>query len=468
MSMIDVLHSIQGRWLALRSYLQRELWQENESSHLPAGGKKVLRFVILVVREFFHDDCLTRASALTFITLLALVPILSVMFAASRGLGLDNIQDEFIQRLLTRMQPDSTQSSGMEAAFQSVRTVITEAIQNVNFRALGVVGLLGLLVSVIMAIGSVEEAFNRIWGVGRGRSIWRRFSDYLSVLAVGPMFVFLAWQQSFGPVRQMVGQAFTDVHLPASIMTMFGQHVWPMLFALLGFSLAFSFVYLFIPNTRVPVLYALAGGVLAGFFWQVSQWGYIKFQVGLARYSALYGTLSALPIFLVWLYLSWIILLLGAEVSFCMQHYRRLSREFLDIQLSSRSRETIALWITARVTDAFLRETPRWNIDRFCDDLHMHDALVRSILSPLIDAGILTMAADKQESILPARSPQKIHTSDVIEAIRGGHDSRTVESDDQFMRTACEYSERFFQQGLQKADLSFDEFVTRLNHENPE
>lgn len=444
------------RWRALESFLRRDLWEEARHPRVKPWTQTSLRFVILVAREFRRDDCLTRASALTYISLLALVPILAVMFSASRGLGLDEIQEGFIQKAFTRLRLDSMADP---EAVQSFRTVIRDAVQRVNFKALSVAGLLGLILTAVMAIGSAEHAFNRIWGVRRGRSVWRRFSDYLSVLAVGPVLVFLAWRQSFGPAKQIIMEAFSDVTIPAGLSRLLSEHVWPVTFALLASWLAFSFIYMFLPNTRPKLDCALFGGLLAGFLWQVSQWGYVKFQVGMAKYNALYGTLSALPIFLVWIYLSWVILLLGAEVAFCLENYRRLSREFLDVDLSSKDRESIGIWMTARVVESFVNGTLRWNVGRFSDALHLRDSVTRSVLAPLFARGILAELAGEDGNIVPGRDPATLHVSDVSRAVHEAGDELSGKMTDDLFSRVVDRKDLLRRLGAERADLSFPEFL---------
>jgi len=373
-------------------------------------------------------------------------------------LGLfDEIQEaSFIQRALTRVQLDSMADP---QAVESFATVIRDAVQRVNFKALGVAGLLGLILTAVMAIGSAEEAFNRIWGVSRGRSVWRRFSDYLSVLTVGPVLVFLAWQQSFKIARQMIVDTFSDVHIPAGFSQLLSEHVWPSVFALFAFWLAFGFIYIFLPNTHVKLRCALGGGLVAGFLWQVSQWAYVQFQVGVAKYSALYGTLSALPIFLAWIYLSWVILLLGAEVTYCLQNYRRLSQEFLDVDLSIKDRESLGIWMAARVVESFVNGTLRWNVGRFSDVLRLRDSVTRSVLAPLLAKGILVTLAGEEGDIVPGRDPAALHISDVLRAVHEVGDEMSAKMTDDLFDRVVSRKDLLRQQGAERADLSFLEFL---------
>ncbi|HOE11296.1 MAG TPA: YihY/virulence factor BrkB family protein [bacterium] len=464
MTLQEHLQAFGEWWQRTRSFLRRGLWEDESPAPVKPGIRAFLRFIVLVFREFNRDDCLMRASALTYISLLAIVPILAIMFAASRGFGLDNT-DQLIQKLIS-LGPAAESSAGESAgtvirngfseSIQEAAGFIQERVQNIDFKALGVFGVLGSLLTAFLAIGSAEEAFNRIWGVSHGRSIWRRFSDYLSVLMLGPLLIYFSLQQSREVVGRVVKNEFFNVEIPASI-----TNISQPILALIAASLAFTFVYIFLPNTRVKLRYALAGGFLGGTLWQFSQWVYVKFQVGVANYSALYGTLSALPIFLVWIYLSWLILLFCAEATFCLENYKRLSREFLDVNLSMRDRESIALWMTARVAESYYRNSPRWNVKRFSDALRLRDSVTMEVLRPLLQKEILLVLADSEQSIVPGRDPSTIRLSEILDAIAKFGDQIPPGGDDSLLLSAIDHRKRMKYLGENQADTTVTEFLRR-------
>ncbi|HQP98970.1 MAG TPA: YihY/virulence factor BrkB family protein [bacterium] len=436
-------------WQRTRSFLRRGLWEDEGQTPVKPGIRAFLRFIVLVFREFNRDDCLTRASALTYIALLAIVPILAIMFAASRGFGLEDA-DQLISKLFNL---DPTAEDDVSKAILGAVNYIQGSVANINFLKLGVFGILGSIFTAFMAIGSAEEAFNRIWGVSHGRTIWRRFSDYLSVLMVGPLLIYFSLQQSKKAINRVVQNAFFEVDIPSSVSQ-------PVL-ALITASLAFTFVYLFLPNTRVKLRYALAGGFLGGALWQFSQWIYVKFQVGVANYSVVYGTLSALPIFLLWIYLSWVILLFCAEATFCLENFKRLSREFLDVNLSMRDRESIALWMTARVAESYYRNSPRWNIKRFSDSLRLRDSVTTEVLQPLLQKEILVVLADSEQSIVPGRDPSTIRLSEILDAIAKFGDQIPPGGDDSLLLSATDQRKRMRHLGENQADATVTDFLRK-------
>ncbi|HPA45358.1 MAG TPA: YhjD/YihY/BrkB family envelope integrity protein, partial [bacterium] len=200
-------------WQRTRSFLRRGLWEDEGQTPVKPGIRAFLRFIVLVFREFNRDDCLTRASALTYIALLAIVPILAIMFAASRGFGLEDA-DQLISKLFNL---DPTAEDDVSKAILGAVNYIQGSVANINFLKLGVFGILGSIFTAFMAIGSAEEAFNRIWGVSHGRTIWRRFSDYLSVLMVGPLLIYFSLQQSKKAINRVVQNAFFEVDIPSSV-----------------------------------------------------------------------------------------------------------------------------------------------------------------------------------------------------------------------------------------------------------
>lgn len=241
------------------------------------------------VENFFTNDDLLRASALTYTSALSIVPILALAFSALKGLGGADQLRPLVSRYL---------ALGSEATSEE----LMHFVQNVNATALGTVGAAFLLGTVISTLGNIERAFNSIFRVPRSRSYLRRFSDYLSVVFTLPLLITAAL-------------AFTTMaEVRVSFLPIIGQLV-PYLFVWAGF----FFLYVFFPYTKVRYGPALLGSFVAAVLFQFAQWGYVKFQVGVANYRAIYGALATLPIFLLWTYIAWALILFGAEVTAAAQ-----------------------------------------------------------------------------------------------------------------------------------------------------
>ena len=263
---------------------------------LPVSMQRLIHSMLDLGRSVNEHQVSLRAAALTYTTVLSLVPFLAIAFAALKGFGVQNSLEPVLLKLVG----------------ESSREVVSRIIgyvNNTNVKSLGLIGLLTLLVTVVNLLTSIEEAFNAIFGVSETRSLQRRFSDYLSVVVVGPVLLMVAMSMTSSLQSQWLVQwLINHTWLGDAILLLFR------LVPYLSVWIAMTFLYSYIPNAKVPLRSALLGGVVAGTIWQLTQWAYFHFQVGVANYNAIYGALAALPIFLVWIYTSWLIVLFGLEL----------------------------------------------------------------------------------------------------------------------------------------------------------
>jgi membrane protein len=389
----------------ITAFLGREIGRSG--SHRPAGKRlrlrRLLQFAQLVGREFFVDHCLLRASALTYSTLLAIVPLLALMFAVLKGLGVQNVLEPLI---LERLAVGS----------EEIVSAIIRYINNTNVGQIGVAGLLMLVVSVLALLSNIEESFNHIWGVEETRTLYRRFADYFSVVAIGPIFLLVAITMTTTLESQTVVQLLLGLpYVGLVVVLLFQVLPFVMMWA------AFTGLYIFMPNTRVNLRAALAGGVFAGTLWQAAQWTYVNFQIGVARYNAIYGTLAAVPIFMVWIYVSWVIALLGLEVTYGVQNRRTLRREVPGEAINFASRELAALTVLLCVAEAFYRgEKPR-TLENLSVALELPPRLTRALLNDLVRLGFLVEVRDgdgDEGGFQPSRAPQTVELHAVVTALR--------------------------------------------------
>ena len=287
------------------------LWklEPEEYGGLKGRGVKYLQIMALVVKDFWFDQCILRASALSFATILSLVPFFALTFAVLKGLGVQNKLEPLILEQVA-------------AGSEEIVEKIVSYINNTNMTSLGAIGLATLIVTVITLLGNIEEAFNVIWGVRETRSLYRKFSDYLSVVISGPILLMAATSITTSLQSQAVTK-WLEANAYFGTVLFFFFHILPYL----SVSIALVFLYIFIPNTKVRFGSALVGGTLAGTSWQIAQWGYLHFQVGVSKYNAIYGTLAVLPVFMVWIYTSWLIVLFGVEMVCAHQNIRTFRRE---------------------------------------------------------------------------------------------------------------------------------------------
>jgi len=356
------------------------------------------QILILVVRGFIADGCMLRASALTFTSLLSLVPLLALMFAVLKGFG---VQNELEPLLLEQL------AVGGGAAV----TKIVEYINNTNVARLGTYGLILLIISVLTLLSNIEQSFNSIWGVKETRPLRRRFTDYFSVVTIGPLFVVVAISMT---------STLKSQHLVQSLL----EHVYVgevllALFEVLPFMvmwLVFAGLYMFMPNVKVSPRAALIGGIFGGTLWQVSQWGYLSFQVGVARYNAIYGTMAVLPILMVWIYLSWMIVLLGLEMTYATQNLRTLRQDIRGARVNFASHEFITLTVLLYIGRRFYRRQPALGHEELASHLDAPSRLLRSILDELIRLGFV-VATEQESDVVgyqPAQALEAIRLQDVL------------------------------------------------------
>jgi len=382
------MKSGENDWLV--NQLEKALRQMDPEDYqgMRQHGARYLQLTLLVTRNFLNDQCLLRASALAFTTILSLVPFLALAFSVLKGFG--------VQR---RVEP--LVMAQLSGGSQEIASRIINYINNTSMGSLGAFGLLALIVAVITLLGNIEEALNAIWGVDETRSLQRKFSDYISVVIVAPILIFTAvsmtsFLESQSVLKWLVENSYAGDFLLSILHLIPYMITW----------IALTFLYIYIPNT------------LAGTFWQVAQWGYIHFQVGVANYNAIYGTLSVLPVFMVWIYTSWLIVLFGAEIVHACQNITIFRRELRTPEINFRLRELLALAVLQDVVTAFVSGAPSWTAQRLEDELDLPARILRELLDELVTSGLLVTTAEEPAAYQPAREPDQILMTDVLSILR--------------------------------------------------
>jgi len=395
-----------GKWLEKAvDYLGQGMWEADLRVLTPLRRNSIrfLQFAYVVGRDFYHDRCMLRASALTYTTLLSIVPLFALMFAVLKGMG---FQDALAPILLEEIAVGSEQ----------IVSEILFYIENTHVGKLGAAGLVSLILTVLALLSNIEMTFNHIWGVKETRPFFRRFADYSSVIIVGPVFIFAAISMTTTLQGGWVVQKLLGVSYLGDILLL--------IFKFLPFLImwaAFVSLYVFMPNIKVTFKAALAGGILGGTLWQLAQWAYIYFQVGVARYNAIYGTMAALPIFMVWIYISWLIVLLGVEVTYAFQNLRSIRGEMSGEGMNFASREVVALTILRRTASVFLKGEKPQDRETIAEELKLSSRATQDLLDELVRLGFLSevrKGGDGEFAYQPARSPEKTEVSTVFEALR--------------------------------------------------
>jgi membrane protein len=390
-------------------FLTDQIWKMR-FSELPRRQRvllRPLRVLVLALRGFNEDRIQIRASALTYYTLLSVVPVLAVAFGIAKGFGL---QEALERQLLFYSQ-------GQEEVIRQTIDFANTAILQARGGVVAGAGIVLLLWAAIRLLGSIEVSLNEIWGVTKGRSLGRRFFDYLTIVLIAPILLTTSGALT-ASVAGVVSRLTSRVGVLGSmgvVDTLVGGFV-PFVMVVLFFAL----IYRLIPNTSVSLRASTLAALLAGALYQVAQWAYLSFQVKMTSYNAVYGTFAALPLFLIWLQLSWLVILFGAEVSFAIDNEEKYALERQSLHVTQRLRRVLALRLTQIIARRFaLGEDPLTIID-LANELEIPVRLARDILHELIDAKVLVEVAASGPEVArlqPARAISSLTVRSVLEAL---------------------------------------------------
>lgn len=386
----------------IKLYFTKTIWESEPSDC--AGARRywlvVSQFLLIVLRNSWRNQAFLRASALAFTSLLALVPLLAILFSILKGLGVQNQVAPFLLEQLS-------------AGSQEVATKIINYIDNTNMTSLGGAGFAGLLFTVIMLLDSVEDSFNEIWLVKETRTLSIKFGGYLVLIICTPLLIFTALSMTtFLEGRSVFHWFLTTARLGDSLP--YFLYIIPHLVVWA----ALTFLYMVVPNTKVNFGAALRGAFLAATLWQLAQWFYVHFQLGVAKNNIIYGTMAALPTFMLWIYVSWLILLFGVEVVHAHQNIKSLKREIRLGPLSQKVRELLSLAILQDIALACGNKVSGWRGEHFGEVFDLPEKLLKELLTNLMEEGYILSSADDPPVYTLAQNPEKIMISTVLGALR--------------------------------------------------
>ena len=385
----------------LRERAERLLFDRHDLPVKPANWLlDLLRYPYAIGRDLLAGELNLRAMGLVYTTLLSLVPLAAFAFAVLKGLGVHRDLEPLIYEFL---KPVGERAVELTAQFMHF-------VDNVRGDLLGSVGLAFLLYTVVATIQKLEEAFNFAWHVERPRSVMRRFSEYLSLMVVGPVFIVIVFSM-FSAVsgRSMLWLA---KHEPLGSIARGVGFIGPYLFV----TGVFTFLYSFIPNTRVRFRAALIGGVTAGLLWAAGGALFTRIVAASTNMVAIYAGFAIFLATLIWIYLSWLILLIGAQLSFYVQNPRYLRVGQGHVRLTSALRERLAFTVMLLVARKFIAGEPPWQQRQLAEDLEIPGSALASVIRSLERAGLLTLTED--EELVPARDLEGIALTDVLHAVR--------------------------------------------------
>jgi membrane protein len=372
--------------LDLRRRVEQLLFDRHDLPVKPANWLlDLLRYPYALARDLLTGELNLRAMGLVYTTLLSLVPLIAFAFAVLKGLGVHRDLEPLIYEVLRPVGERASEITGQ----------IMDFVERVRGGVLGSVGLAFLLYTVVTTIQKLEAAFNFAWHVERPRSLMRRISEYLSLMVIGPVFLVIV----FG--------MFGAIPLHPTL-----RALGPYLFV----TGVFTFLYVFVPNTRVRLRPALAGGVTAGVLWAASGAVFAKIVELSTQMVAIYAGFAIFLAALVWIYLSWLILLIGAQLSFYVQNPRYLRAGQAPVRLTSCLRERLALTVMLLVARRFVSGHAAWRQRALAEHLEIPGSALATVIDSLEKAGLVTLTDD--EEVLPARDLEGIGLQDVLNAVR--------------------------------------------------
>lgn len=382
--------------------LEEGLFQKSRTIGPPWGpALRLLRYPAAIVRDWLAGELSVRAMSLAYTTLLSLVPLMVFSFSILKGLGARSDLKFILQEFLRPM------GSAADELTENVLQFVT----NMRGDVLGAIGLAFLTYTVISTIQKVEASFNFVWQIDRPRGLARRFTEYLSVMIVGPILLAVALELLAGAERSPVAQWLDSVAHLGWILSVLGQLV-PYAIVII----VFAFLYAFIPNTRVHIRAALIGGVTAGVMWALVGKAFTAVIVFSSQLVAIYSGFAIVLTTLVWVYLSWLILLIGAQLAFYVQFPQYLRYGHQTSALTGSAREQIGLSVMYLIGRDYQEGRNRWGAGALAAELDLPEAALAPILACLRAAGLIVAIAE--ERFLPARAPEAIELAAVIEAVR--------------------------------------------------
>ena len=389
----------------LKALFLETVWNSSktELSGWQAGVITSLRITHLIIRDIMEGMITLRAMGLVYTTILALVPLLAVSFSVLKGFGVHNQIEPLLLNLLLPLGDKGAEVTAKIIGF----------VDNTKAGVLGSLGLGLLLFTVISLLQKIEQSFNYTWRVLQLRSMGKRFSDYLTVVMIGPVLLFSALGITASIANVSVIQNVMQIESIGFLTQLLGR----LLPYLLVIS-AFTFVYMFVPNTKVKFKSALIGAIVSGVLWETSSWAFASFVVGSSKYTAIYSAFASMIFFFIWLYVTWVILLIGCSIAFYHQNPSQQNLDARKINLSNREKETIALNIMVLIGKHYHAHKAAWTIESLALHMNISSEACIKIIKQLLNKNLLNETTDTPTTYIPAYDLETISAYDIVSAIR--------------------------------------------------
>jgi membrane protein len=395
---------------ALRK-IRSEVWERDPEalSWWQACLLRIARFAYAITRDLAEGQLSLRAMSLVYTTLLSIVPLLAFSFSVLKGFGVHNQVRPFLEQIAAPLG---------ERGSEVVDRIIS-FVDNMQVGVLGAIGLAFLIYTVISLVQKIEGGFNYVWRIDNPRTIARRFSDYLSVILVGPLLMFSAIGIGASVTSNTVVSRLMEIEPVGTIVLAIGA-LAPLVL-IVG---AFTFFYIFVPNTRVRLSSALVGAIIAGILWLIVGFFFRSFAESSTQYAAIYSGFAIVILSMIWVYLNWFILLLGAQIAFYHQHPEFLRIGHRPVSLSNRARERLALLIMYHVGSRHRSSKPSFTPDDLNDQLGLSGNVIGSVLRAL--CGHQLVVQTDSGRLLPGRDSETVTLTEIVAAVRAGSEDREL------------------------------------------
>lgn len=396
-------------WGRLKDYLGRKVWGRDVATlNWPQRLLvNVLRLFQVLLRDVYGGQLTLRATSLAYTSMISLVPLLAVSFSVLKAFGVHNQLEPFLLNLLEPLGPRGNEIARNTVGF----------IENVRVGVLGSVGLIFLLYTAISLIQQLEDAFNYVWRVENLRGLMHRFSDYLSVVLIGPVLLFSALGMAAAIIGADMVQRLAAIEPLGTVIAIAGQSIPYLLMVM-----ALVFVFVFLPNTKVGIRAAIVGAVFAVALWQVTGRIFASFVVASGRYEAIYSGFAVVLLSMLWLYLIWLILLIGAQVAFYQQYPQFIVRSKETLVLGNRMKEQLALLVMFLIGSNFYNNCKPWTFEGLVQRLELPLEPLRRTLEVLEQKGLIVKAGSDPIVYLPARDLGTLSVRQFLAIIRGDGD----------------------------------------------
>jgi membrane protein len=400
----------------VNEFLTKDLWHLDTGSlnKFKAWLVYLLKLIYATVKGFTENELTLRAMSLVYTTLLSIVPLLAFSVSILKAFGIvDNQLEPFLINFMEPLGEKGVEITGQIIGF----------IENINFGVLGIIGLVMLIYTSISLIMKIEDSLNHIWKVRKGRSLVRRFSDYITILLIGPVLMFAAIGLTASFESNAIVQKVLAIQ-PLGTLVLLSAKLIPYLFVFL----VFTFIYAVIPNTKVKIKSAFIGGAIAGIAWQTTGWVFAFSVAKSTKYAAIYSSLAVLILFMIWLYINWLILLIGAQIAYCHQNLKTLDLGRTIFQLSSKVKEKMAFLVMYLIGCNFYHNEEKWTFDSLVNYLGLPQESVDTTLSELKDKNLILEVGDDPTFYLPAKDIEVITLAEIIDAARTNRETPLLEN----------------------------------------